>query len=78
MIDTLDTPPNANPDDLPDSPCVGVCMVDKETKVCIGCLRTLKEIGGWRNMTLDQKREVVAACKVRAEDAQSSPDTFLL
>ena len=78
MIDTPDTLPNANPDDLPASPCVGVCMVDKETKMCIGCLRTLKEIGGWRNMTLDQKRVVVAACKVRAEDARSSPDTVLL
>jgi uncharacterized protein len=78
MIDTPNTPSNANPDDLPASPCVGVCTVDKETKMCIGCLRTLKEIGGWRTMTLDQKRDVIAACKVRAEDAQTSPDSASL
>ncbi|MGB1875949.1 MAG: DUF1289 domain-containing protein [Rhodospirillaceae bacterium] len=73
MSDTSNSDPNSNPDDLPTSPCVGVCTVDKETKMCIGCLRTLEEIGGWRTMTLDQKRVVVAACKQRAEDAQTGP-----
>lgn len=71
MTDTPYPEPNANPDNLPASPCVSICTVDKETKMCIGCFRTLKEIGGWRSMTLDQKRDVVAACKVRALEAQS-------
>ena len=26
------------------SPCIGVCKLDKELKVCIGCNRTLKQI----------------------------------
>ncbi|MDG2243188.1 MAG: DUF1289 domain-containing protein [Rhodospirillaceae bacterium] len=73
MSDTSNPEPNSNSDDLPASPCVGVCTVDRETKMCIGCLRTLEEIGGWRTMTLDQKRDVVAACKRRAEDAQTGP-----
>lgn len=71
MSDTPHTDINANPDNLPASPCVGICSVDKETKMCIGCLRTLKEIGAWRTMTLDQKRDVVAACEARALAAQS-------
>ncbi|MBT4740590.1 MAG: DUF1289 domain-containing protein [Rhodospirillaceae bacterium] len=71
MSDTSNPASNTNPDDLPASPCVGVCTVDKETKMCIGCLRTLKEIGAWRTMTLDQKRDVVAACKRRADEAQT-------
>lgn len=29
------------------SPCVKVCAVDGETSLCLGCGRTLKEIGGW-------------------------------
>lgn len=75
MSDTSNPAPNTNSDDLPTSPCVGVCTVDKETKMCIGCLRTLKEIGAWRTMTLDQKRDVVAACKQRAEEAQTMSGT---
>ncbi len=69
-MDTPAAPPQPALD-LPASPCVGVCTVDRETKMCIGCHRTVKEIGAWRTMTLDQKREVVAACKARGEAAQS-------
>ncbi|MEQ8736819.1 MAG: DUF1289 domain-containing protein [Rhodospirillaceae bacterium] len=72
MSDTSSMPQTANPEDLPASPCIGVCTIDRETKMCIGCLRTLSEIGAWRTMTLDQKRDVVAACKIRAEDAQNN------
>lgn len=71
MSDTPHTDVNANPDSLPASPCVSICTVDKESKMCIGCFRTLQEIGAWRAMTLDQKREVVEACKVRAAEAQA-------
>jgi predicted Fe-S protein YdhL (DUF1289 family) len=53
-------------DDLA-SPCVSVCTVDPQTKMCIGCLRTLKEIGAWRAMTPDEKRAVIAACDERAK-----------
>lgn len=29
------------------SPCIKVCAVDGETGLCLGCGRSLKEIGGW-------------------------------
>ena len=29
------------------SPCIKVCAVDGETSLCLGCGRSLKEIGGW-------------------------------
>ena len=73
----MDTPANVpqpalqSSQDLPASPCIGVCTIDRETKMCIGCQRTVKEIGAWRTMTLDQKREVVAACEERAKQADS-------
>src|SRR6185312_14340576 len=54
------------PDKLVASPCVSVCTVDAERGWCIGCLRTLAEIGAWRTMTLEQKRATVAACAERA------------
>jgi predicted Fe-S protein YdhL (DUF1289 family) len=49
------------------SPCVSVCVMDKTTGLCMGCLRTLQEIGAWRVMTHDQKRATVAACEQRAK-----------
>jgi len=49
------------------SPCVSVCTLDAARTYCIGCLRTVKEIGAWRTMTLAEKRVVIAACNARAE-----------
>jgi predicted Fe-S protein YdhL (DUF1289 family) len=66
---TLDTTPSPIvPDqDLVASPCIGVCTVDTTRSLCIGCLRTLQEIGAWRLMTLAEKRVTVAACAERAK-----------
>ena len=30
-----------------ESPCIKVCAVDGQTGLCLGCGRSLKEIGGW-------------------------------
>ncbi len=62
-----DALPENPPQDLVTSPCVGVCTVDRARNICIGCLRTLPEIGAWRNMTLDQKRATVILCEERAK-----------
>ncbi|MFL2769400.1 MAG: DUF1289 domain-containing protein [Rhodospirillaceae bacterium] len=51
---------------LVSSPCMGVCAIDVQTGTCIGCLRTVDEIGAWRTMSLQEKREVVMSCKLRA------------
>lgn len=49
------------------SPCVSVCVIDKNTGLCMGCLRTIREIGAWRVMTNDEKRATVALCNERAK-----------
>ncbi len=54
-------------DDYVASPCISVCTVDKATGICIGCLRTLGEIGAWRAMTAAERRATVAACEERAK-----------
>ena len=43
-----------------ESPCVDVCQFDYVKKVCIGCLRTLDEIGAWMNCNEDEKRRILA------------------
>jgi predicted Fe-S protein YdhL (DUF1289 family) len=60
------TAPDLN-EDYVASPCVSVCTMDKASGMCIGCLRTLAEIGAWRTMTLAEKRATVAACAERAK-----------
>jgi hypothetical protein len=68
-----DPPPSDQPpavgaaeEDYVASPCISVCSVDPATKMCIGCLRTLTEIGAWRTMSLAEKRAVVVATEKRA------------
>jgi hypothetical protein len=41
------------------SPCVQVCVVDGESGLCLGCRRTLAEIGGWARLTDAQRAEVM-------------------
>ncbi len=31
----------------PDSPCVKVCVMHPDAKICIGCYRTIDEISRW-------------------------------
>jgi predicted Fe-S protein YdhL (DUF1289 family) len=53
-------------DDALSSPCISVCTLDPTRAYCIGCLRTITEIGAWRTMSVAEKRAVVAACRERA------------
>lgn len=43
-----------------ESPCVKVCVVHPEERICIGCLRTLDEIGGWSRMSPEARQAVMA------------------
>lgn len=40
------------------SPCDGNCKLDFNTKICMGCFRTMDEILNWINFTEDQKEKV--------------------
>jgi len=42
------------------TPCIKVCVVDGASSLCLGCFRTLSEIGGWSALT-DEERAVVMA-----------------
>jgi predicted Fe-S protein YdhL (DUF1289 family) len=64
--DVSNETPSIDPDYVA-SPCISVCSMDKATGLCLGCLRTLKEIGAWRMAAPEQKRAIVAACEERAK-----------
>lgn len=49
-----------------ESPCVKICVVHPVERLCVGCLRTIDEIGGWGRMTPDERRKVMADLPSRA------------
>lgn len=38
------------------TPCIKVCVVDGDSGLCLGCLRTLPEIAEWSRLD-DQRRD---------------------
>lgn len=47
------------------SPCINVCAVSAKTGICVGCGRSLKEIGGWSRMSEAERRDIMAALPAR-------------
>lgn len=42
------------------TPCIKVCIVDGASSLCLGCLRTLNEIGSWSALTDGQRADIIA------------------
>lgn len=49
-----------------ESPCVKLCVVHPEARLCVGCLRTIEEITGWSRMTAEARRAIMADLPARA------------
>lgn len=43
-----------------ESPCVQICVIHPETRLCAGCARSIDEIGGWSRMSADERRAIMA------------------
>lgn len=41
------------------TPCVKVCVVDGESGLCLGCFRTLQEIGEWSRFDDARRAELM-------------------
>jgi len=48
-----------------ETPCVRICVIDETTGFCIGCGRTLEEIGSWMSYTAEERRTVMAGLEKR-------------
>lgn len=49
-----------------ESPCVRICVIHPEARLCTGCLRSIDEITEWSRMTPAHRTEVMAALPARA------------
>lgn len=49
-----------------DSPCVQVCVVHPEARICIGCYRSIDEISRWSRMTDVERADIRADLPGRA------------
>lgn len=51
------------------SPCVGVCQIDRDTRFCLGCWRTIEEIAHWSRYADPQRLEVLERLRERQRAA---------
>lgn len=43
-----------------DSPCVKICVIHPETRLCTGCARSIDEITIWSKLSPEARRAVMA------------------
>ena len=49
-----------------DSPCIKLCSIHPQERICIGCYRSIEEIGSWSQFSPTQRREIMADLPDRA------------
>ena len=49
-----------------ESPCVNICLVHPEARLCTGCHRSIDEIARWSRMSAEERRAVLAELPGRA------------
>lgn len=50
---------------ITESPCIHVCTVDPASRLCVGCGRSLDEIGRWVEMTPAERRSIMDGLPAR-------------
>jgi predicted Fe-S protein YdhL (DUF1289 family) len=48
-----------------ESPCIKICVIHPESRLCTGCLRSIDEIGAWSRMSPDARALVMAELPTR-------------
>jgi predicted Fe-S protein YdhL (DUF1289 family) len=48
----------------PESPCISVCVLNKED-ICLGCYRSVSEIGAWSDAPPEEKRRILTRAAER-------------
>ncbi|ATG46657.1 DUF1289 domain-containing protein [Celeribacter ethanolicus] len=43
-----------------ESPCTKICQIHPDTRLCLGCARSIDEIGRWSSMSAEERRAIMA------------------
>lgn len=54
-----------------ESPCIKICVIHPEARLCTGCLRSIDEIATWVRMTQEARRAVMEALPERRKTLQT-------
>lgn len=49
-----------------ESPCVKLCVIEPKSRLCMGCFRSIDEIGAWSKLSPESRRSVMADLPARA------------
>ena len=49
-----------------ESPCIKICLVHPEARICTGCYRSIEEIARWSQMTADARAAIMTDLPQRA------------
>ena len=53
-----------------DSPCVKLCSIHPAERICVGCYRSMEEIGAWSSLSSEVRLEIMAKLPSRASRIQ--------
>jgi len=54
------------------TPCTKVCTIDPRTRLCLGCGRSLEEIGRWSSMSEPERLRIMAELPCRQSTATAT------
>ena len=57
------------------SPCISVCRINQQSRLCEGCRRSMAEIAAWLEYSDDQKRAIIAELPSRDPYDAKQPST---
>lgn len=49
-----------------ESPCVKICVIHPEARLCVGCNRSIDEISAWSRMSSEARHAIMAELPGRA------------
>lgn len=49
-----------------DSPCIKICVIHPEERLCVGCFRSIEEIATWSRLTPGERQAITADLPARA------------
>ena len=49
-----------------DSPCVKLCSIHPTEQICVGCYRSMEEIGAWSSLSSEVRLKIMSELPSRA------------